>query len=473
MNAPPEESGAEDSGPEDSGHSGSHPAEPVRAEPVRNVFVVGLDAFHQRQLQALPRAGEYAFHALFQRAELRNEDGFPVEWLLEEGERRLRAFPGTVDAIVGYWDFPATSILPLLRREAQLPGPSLESALACEHKYWCRLEQSRVVPEFIPAFCAVNPFAEDPLAQVTLDFPFWLKPVKAVLSYLGFLVRDEESFRQAIELTRQGIGRFGAPFNHLLGLATVPSEVAAVDGYHCIAESLISTGRQCTLEGFSHHGQVQIYGTVDSWREGRAHSSFSRYQYPSVLPEPVQQRMADIAARVIVQIGYDDAPFNMEFYWEEDSERIWLLEINPRISKSHAPLFQMVDGCYHHQVMIDLGLGQAPAMPHRQGAYACAAKFMVRRTEDARVVRVPTPEEIAAIESEWPGVTVQVAVTEGMRLSELQYQDSYSFEVATLFVGAQTPDELEQKYAAVMACLPLEFAPDPQAGGPRRPWTSG
>ncbi len=455
------------------GLAGSGPAGSGDAQPKRNVFVVGMDDFHQHQLQALPRAGKFVFHTLFQREELRDEKGFPVEWLLEEGARRLRAFPGTVDAIVGYWDFPATSILPLLRREVGLPGPSLESALACEHKYWCRLEQSRVVPEFIPAFCAVNPFADDPLADVTLDFPFWLKPVKAVLSYLGFLVRDEESFRQAIELIRQGIGRFGAPFNHLLGLATLPPEVAAVDGYHCIAEALISTGRQCTLEGFSHQGRVQIYGTVDSWREGRMRSSFSRYQYPSVLPEPVQERMADIAARVIAQIGYDDAPFNMEFYWEEDSERIWLLEINPRISKSHAPLFQMVDGCYHHQVMIDLGLGQAPAMPHRQGAYACAAKFMVRRTEDARVVRVPTSQEIATLESEFPGVSLQIAVTEGMWLSELQYQDSYSFEVATLFVGAQTPDELEQKYEAVMARLPLEFAPASAAGGSRRPWTSG
>jgi len=155
---------------------------------------------------------------------------------------------------------------------------------------------------------------------------------------------------------------------------------------------------------------VEIYGAVDSLREGPAGSSFSRYEYPSTLPAPVPERMGDIAARVIRQVGYDDAPFNIEFYWEEDSDRIWLLEINCRISKSHAPLFQMVDGCYHHQVMIDLTLGRQPAMRHREGRFGCAAKFMLRRQEDARVIRVPSDAEIAAVEADIPEVVVLPAM---------------------------------------------------------------
>ncbi|WP_018232975.1 ATP-grasp domain-containing protein [Thioalkalivibrio thiocyanodenitrificans] len=423
----------------------------------KNIFVVGIDDFHLAQLRTLPGADDYVFHALFTHQELKCCDRFPVERLLDEGAEQLRRFPGRVDAVVGYWDFPVSTVLPILRREANLPGPTLEGVLKCEHKYWSRLEQARVVPGHIPAFCAVDPFAPEPLSRVTLDFPFWIKPVKAVLSYLGFRVDDAAAFRHAINRIREGIHRFGEPFNHVLGFASLPPEVAGVDGNHCIAESLISAGRQCTLEGYSFHGRVRIYGVVDSMREGAAGSSFSRYQYPSTLPEPVQARMADIAARVIRQIGYDDAPFNVEFYWEEDTDAIWLLEINTRISKSHAALFRMVDGCYHHQVMIHLGLGHEPVMPHREGPYACAAKFMVRRHEDARVVRTPTRAEIDAIEAENPGVVIQVDVTEGMRLSQLRYQDSYTFEVATVFVGARTAAELEHKYERVMARLPLEY----------------
>jgi len=167
---------------------------------------------------------------------------------------------------------------------------------------------------------------------------------------------------------------------------------------------------------------------------------------------------------VIRQVGYDDAPFNIEFYWEEDSDRIWLLEINCRISKSHAPLFQMVDGCYHHQVMIDLALGRKPAMPHREGRFRCAAKFMLRRQEDARVVRVPTDAEIAAVEAAIPGVVIQVELSEGMRLSQLRYQDSYSYEVAVVFVGADDHEGLAAKYRQVLARLPLEFAATEESG---------
>ena len=424
----------------------------------RNIFVVGLDDFHLVQLQTLPEAEYYAFHALFTRQELKSAEGFPVRELLEDGRRQLREFPGDVDAVVGYWDFPVSTTLPILRQVVGLPGPSLEAVLKCEHKYWSRLEQAQAAPEHIADFCAVDPFAEDPLSQVTLDFPFWLKPVKAVLSHLGFLIEDAQDFRYAIERIRAGIGRFGEPFNLILEFAEVPEAVAAVDGNHCIAESLISAGRQCTLEGYVYRGRVQVYGAVDSQREGSTGSSFASYEYPSALPESVRQRMVDITARVMRQVGYDDAPFNIEFYWEEDTDRIWLLEINCRISKSHAPLFHMVDGRYHHQVMIDLGLGREPKMPSREGQFRFAAKFMVRRYDDALVTRVPSRSEIEAIESAIPGVVIEIVVNEGTQLSRLPYQDSYSYEVAVIFVGGEDRSDVKRKYERVLDRLPLGLA---------------
>jgi hypothetical protein len=235
--------------------------------------------------------------------------------------------------------------------------------------------------------------------------------------------------------------------------------MAAVDGYHCIAETLISAGHQCTQEGFAFAGEVQVYGTVDSLRCGPAQSSFSRYQYPSSLPQPVQDRMSEISRRIVRHVGYDTAPFNIEYFWEPRGDQIWLLEINTRISKSHAPLFHMVDGLYHHQIMVDLGLGQRPRWRHGQGDCPIAAKFMVRHYADARVTRVPTPAEVAAVEAAVPWAQIQVAVREGMRLSELPDQDSYSFEVATVFIGAHGQAELEAKFHACMHGLPLRFEP--------------
>ena len=122
-------------------------------------------------------------------------------------------------------------------------------------------------------------------------------------------------------------------------------------------------------------------------------------------------------------------------------------------------LFQMVDGTYHHQVMVDLGLGRKPGFMKGQGRGDCAfaAKFMLRRFRDALVTRVPTAQEITAVETEVSHSQVQVAVREGMWLSELHDQDSYSYEVATIFIGADSLEELEQKYSECLVRLPLDF----------------
>lgn len=424
---------------------------------VKNIFVFGADAFNLAQMRALPGTRDYRFHELFTHAEVKAGPAIPVQRLHEEGLQRLHAFTGSIDAIVGYWDFPVSTLLPLLREPFGLPSPSFEALLKCEHKYWSRLEQQQVIPDYIPAFCAVDPFADDPRRQITLDYPFWIKPVKAASSHLAFRVDNDQALAHALERIRAGIFRFGEPFNYLLDFAVLPDAVAAVDGYHCIAEGVISRGRQCTLEGYVFQGEVNIYGAVDSIREGRHRSSFSRYQYPSRIPQRIQHRMAELTRYFMTHIGFDNGPFNIEYYWDEQRDALWLLEVNTRISKSHCPLFRDVDGLSHHQVMLDLGLGRRPEFPRRQGAWRCAAKFMWRVYEDAMVNRIPSAAEIEAVRTRFPGTEIQLHIQPGMRLSELRDQDSYSYEIAVIFTGGQSQKELLEKYRAIQQALRLEL----------------
>jgi hypothetical protein len=46
-----------------------------------------------------------------------------------------------------------------------------------------------------------------------------------------------------------------------------------------------------------------------------------------------------------------------------------------------------------------------------------------------------------------------------MRLSQLANQDSYSYEVADLLLGANSPQELLTKHQQCWEALPFEFAP--------------
>ncbi|WP_237063376.1 ATP-grasp domain-containing protein [Microbulbifer zhoushanensis] len=426
-----------------------------------HVFVIGLDDFHLGQLQTIRDAGNYTFHGLLPYDMVVNPESYPIEKMIEEGRRELAGAGVPVDAIIGHWDFPTTALLAVFRQEYGLPGPGLAATLIADHKYWSRLRQQQVIPEHIPAFQSLDPFAPDAEDHVELDYPFWIKPVIGFSSQLVYRVADSRELHHALEGLRQGIRRFGEPFAHLMGLTEIPADIPReIDAHYCILEKPID-GWQCTLEGYIQGGEVVVYGTVDSIREGPLRSSLTRYEFPSDLPEPVIERMVDITGRVIPVLGLDDTPFNVEYFWDQDSDRIWLLEVNTRISKSHCPLFTDVVGASHHEVAVDVALGRKPDFFRREGEHPAATKFMLRRFEDGIVTRVPTDAELAALESEFPGSRIQVDVELGDRLSKLRGHEVYSYEVAVIFMGGSNHEELEARYRALLEKLPLEFSPPP------------
>lgn len=428
----------------------------------RNIFVFGLDDFHRADLESLPRASEFHFHPLLTFEEATRSDLHPTDEMLEKAERILEEFDGSVDAVITHWDFPSTVMTPILRKRLGQPGPSVEAALMCEHKYWSRVEQKRVAPDVVPPFAAVNPFADDPLSDLDLDYPFWLKPVTAHSSNLGFLIEDRKDFEKALPKIRKNIHLFGEPVNHLMGFADIPEEIGDIDGYHCIAEGIISKGRQCTLEGYRYQGEFEIYGVVDTIRDRHVQSVLSRYQYPSSVPRETQKRMTEIATAILDGFGYDDAPFNVEFYWDRNSDELALLEINGRISQSHCPLFALVDGASHQQVVIDLALGEPPQPPHREGDHKVAAKFMMRVFEDGVVAHAPGPGDEKLLEERFPEARFECHVSDGQSLEALPFQDSYSYNIADVYLGGEDQHELLEKYEETKQLVPLEILRRPE-----------
>jgi biotin carboxylase len=379
--------------------------------------------------------------------------------MLAEAEATLDAFEGTVDAIVGYMDFPVSTMLPLLSAKYGTPNASLESLLKCEHKFWSRSVMAEVIPEHVPAFTAFDPFDDNALSKVgdaNLRFPFFVKPIKASGSRLGFRIDSPEDFDFAIEKLRAEIGQISEPFNAVLDKADLPDEIRAVQGHYCMAERIIG-GRQCTVEGYVYNGEVTCYGTVDSIRYPQV-LSFFYYLYPSNLPRRVQDQMWEISRRVMEHIGYDNAGFNIEYFWDEIANQIWLLEINTRIAQSHCDLFEMVDGVSHQQVAVDIGLGRKPDMPRSEGTQNVAAEFFYRVFfRDATVARAPSRAEIEVAAEQVDGTRIVSNLKKGMKLSELTEQDAYSFAVDSLWMGASTTSKLLWNYEQAMKRLNYEF----------------
>lgn len=107
----------------------------------KNIFVLGLDEFNLALLTPLGKKQDLVFHSLLSVHEVKRRESYSPETLIQKAERQLEAFPGTIDAIVGYWDFPTTCLVPLLNQKRGMPGPAMESVLKCEHKFWSRIEQ--------------------------------------------------------------------------------------------------------------------------------------------------------------------------------------------------------------------------------------------------------------------------------------------------------------------------------------------
>lgn len=426
----------------------------------KDIFLIGLNDFNLQKLKHIRGAENYNYMGVLDPAEVYDTEYFPIEDMLRRAEEQLRAYDGEINAIAGYMDFPVSTMLPILCSKFGTRTTSLQSLLKCEHKYWSRLTQSEVINDYIPNFVAFDPFDENALSVIGdagLGFPFFVKPIKSSGSRLGFRIDSPEDFAQAVERLREEIGLISEPFNHILEHADLPAEVKEVDGGHCLAEEIIG-GHQCTVEGYVYEGEVVPYGIVDSIRYPQV-ISFFRYQYPSGLPARVQRKMKELTKRIMKHIGYDNAAFNIEYFWDEPREWVWLLEINTRISQSHCDLFEKVDGVSHHQVPIDLALGQRPNMPSREGEFPLAAKFFHRVFfKDATVARVPTANEIRSIEAKIPGTIIVPQVHEGTRLSDLPEQDSYSYAVAYIYMGAKNQSTLLRNYERVLKNLKFEFS---------------
>lgn len=419
----------------------------------QNVFVMGLDDLNHEALCSLPAAEEYDFHQLLTVEHLQDGET-SISELLDEAQRRLEAFDGPIDAIVGYWDFPVTLMVPILCRRFGLRSADLEAVAKCEHKYWSRLEQQKVIDEY-PAFGMLDLDEAVPALPSGLHYPVWIKPVKSTESEGAHYVEDDEQLQRFAVQEREEIGRIGEPFNDILALLELPPEIAQVGGSACMVEEAI-TGKQLTVEGYSRGGRVEVYGVIDSLLYPDSYS-FLRYQYPSRLPTDFQGRLADISRRVISGVGFSDSTFNIEYFWDEESGRVSLLEINPRHSQSHALLFQLVDGVSNHSVMLDLALDREPRMPHEKGPFEVAAKWLLRSFSDGVVHRIPSEEEIAAVEASIPGTTVHVPVVEGERLSDGYGEDSYSYVLAEIFGGGRDEDELERNYERCLEGLTFEI----------------
>jgi biotin carboxylase len=360
---------------------------------------------------------------------------------------------GRIAGVTSSSDYPGATLAGAMARRLGLPGSDPDAVIRTSHKYTSRLAQRRAVPEATPGFTLVDPRAPDPAAGVA--FPCYLKPVKGAFSIMSRRLDTPEELRAFVTspAAKHFLDIWIAMFNRLVaGLTTLET-----NGSFFLAEELLH-GRQATVEGYCFRGEVEVFGIVDSVMHPGT-GSFARFDYPSTLPADVQARMADVARRVIAASGLDDAMFNVEMIHDAATDRLAIIEINPRLAGQFSDLYLKVDGASSYEYALALATGERPRVRRGEGTCGAASSLPLRVFEPVRVERAPADEDLAAVGREFPGTLVWPHCRHGQELADFErFEDGSSHRYAVINAGAEDRATLETRLEAVRERLGWRFA---------------
>lgn len=346
------------------------------------------------------------------------------------------------DAVVSTDDYPGSALASIVAQRMGLPGTRPNANLTCQHKYYSRLVQRAACAPAVPDFeLLTNGRLYD------VGYPSFLKPVKSFFSIGAHRVDSADRLK---DVARRATlpDAFFRPFKALFEkYAQLP-----FGEHRVIAEGLLE-GQLVTLEGYAFAGSVHTIGIVDSIMFPGT-LAFKRFEYPSSLPDAVQDRMAGIAKSVMSQAGFDHGLFNIEFMYNAQRDSVHIVEINPRMVSQFADLHEKVDGFNSYAVLIDLALGRAPQIRYRAGPHAAAASCVLRRFRDAQVMKAPSSDEIAALQACIPDIRVEVLVNEGAQLSH-EMQDGSSYRYGMVNIGGRDMSQVLQIFEDCQRALPF------------------
>lgn len=370
---------------------------------------------------------------------------------LEEIERILaRVSNTTITGIISTDDYPGSTLACVVAKSLGLPGADPAANLICQHKYYSRLAQQALVPEAVPEFALID---VDQIASLprTIPLPAFIKPVKSFFSVGAQQLISLEQLA-AVQSRWARLDAFFHPFERLLERF---ASLGVGRGY-LIAEAFLQ-GVQCTLEGYACGDKIHVLGIVDSVMFPDT-IAFQRFEYPSLLPSSVQDRMAAIARTVMTGLGFRNAMFNIEFIYDPLTDGVSIVEINPRMASQFADLYEKVDGFNTYSILLDVAAGREPRPPRREGPHRMAASCVLRTFQDMRVVALPSSRVLDDLTVRYPGIRVEVLASEGRTLSH-ELQDGCSFRYGIVNLGGRDWQDVQEKFEDCRRRLGFKFAP--------------
>jgi biotin carboxylase len=423
---------------------------------LKDILVLFPNEWDRAELEAPRHRGRYRFHYegfdLFTFPENVRLAFFDARRFIERIVAKYRH--AALAGVVSNEEQWGALVAAVVAQRLGLPTVHPRAILAAQHKYYARRLIERAVPEATPRY-AVFPYNVRRADEIRLPFPCFVKPVKATYSILARRVERFDEVRRLMTfrpLERYILEKLIQPANDLAHDFGMGFDV---DTHHMIAEEVLE-GTQVTVEGVAHGGTVAILGIVDAVMYPGT-IAFQRFEYPSAVPADVQARMSTIAERVVRALGFDHGVFNVEMFHDPATDRITVLEVNPRIAYQFADLYEKVEGFNTYDAVLALATGDAPALVKGRGRYRHAASFILRAFGRPRLKAFPDRARIAALRRRYQDARLMVYVKTGAQLDrEVKWLGSYRYAILNL--GAMDGSELVERYHDVKGALAFEFA---------------
>jgi biotin carboxylase len=338
----------------------------------------------------------------------------------------------------------------LLAERMGWPGTPVNAILACQHKFYARQVLQRVAPEANLDFALLDAEYSAPVPQ-GIEYPRFVKPVKAAFSVLA---RRVDSHAELHRHTRFGtwellvIRRLVEPFERL---ARARLDADLPSAHRLLLEAPVQA-EQFNLDGYVFNGQTQAVGVVDAIMFPGT-QAFMRHEVPSRLPSSVQARALDVARRFLAAVGFTHGLFNMEFFYDAATDRLTVIEFNPRMASQYSDLYRRVLGVDMHAMALALAHGRDPAGARRSVPTAgAAASFVYRAFDPAQQAHLPSAAQTSAYAQAYPdGLLFSYPKSAGSIARDHKWLGSYRYGITHL--GGVDAADLRARCEAASALL--------------------
>ncbi len=387
---------------------------------------------------------------------------FDIERFVDRLARRARR-KGWQAVVSNHEQFGALAAA-LLAERMGWPGTPVEAVLACQHKQHARRVLQQVCPQANLPFEVLDAAYGAPIPE-GLDYPSFVKPVKAAFSVLASTVHSRQELQAHTSFSaweRWVIRHLVEPFERV-AKKRLPQAGTA---HRLLLEQPVA-GAQYNLDGYAFNGQVSEIGIVLAVMYPGT-EAFMRFDYPCALAPGVHEQALQVARSFLGAVGFANGLFNMEFFHDAASGKLTVIEFNPRMAPQFSDLYLRVDGIDLHHMALELAWGRDPGpLPRVAPTAGAASSFVYRIFDPTTPVSMPQDGQREAFARAFPdGMLFEFPKPRGSMKRDFKWLGSYRY--AIIHLGGADKHELRlrcEQASALLGWTPpyADLVPDPVA----------